>query len=69
MLRIFEFLRFGHFCALQVILCDDIPGQKSPLLEGAGLLQTRFLILVPPPQERSHEPHRPHPPQPPLTII
>jgi len=37
--------------------------QKRPLLDGAGESHRRFLVRIPPPQEREHIVHSVHPPQ------
>jgi hypothetical protein len=58
-----------HAWVLQACDSDPDPTQAAPPLAGAGLLQRRVRVRVPPPQVRLQVPNEAHAPQFPLTLI
>ena len=56
----------GQVTKMQAAVSLAFPGQLSPPLSGAGLLQSRTRLRVPPdPQDREQGPNAPHVPHPP----
>ena len=45
----------GHTCILHLDTWVASPGQGRPLLDGIGLLHSRFRVFSPPPQEVEHQ--------------
>jgi hypothetical protein len=58
-----------HAWVLQACDSDAEPTQAAPPLAGAGLLQRRVRVRVPPPQVRLQVPNAAHAPQFPLTLF
>jgi hypothetical protein len=44
----------GHCCTLQAMVCSAAPGQFAPPFAGAGLVQVRDWVSVPPPHDLVH---------------
>ena len=59
----------GHSFFLQIFASSATPLQFSPPWAGAGLLQARFLVLIPPPHLAEHFDQSLHSLHPPLTEV
>jgi len=57
-----------HDCVLQEAVSEEDPTQSGPPLAGAGLLQSRDLVWVPPPQVTLQVPKAVQAPQLPAEI-
>lgn len=57
----------GQLCVLQVCVAVENPVQSLPPYCGAGFVQERILVWIPPPQVTVQVPHDPHDAQNPST--
>ena len=65
----FMYFSSGQALVLHLRRCVAFPTQSRPPLEGGGLLHSRCLVRVPPPQLLEHEDQLPKGPHCPLTAI